>query len=349
MMVSGITGTSGVWTDVTPGGIDLDSTHNSNDNCGVQDILVAATNPSVMYALTGYQGCWRSLNYGLTWTKQSTGGGPLESGKAWGSAISSDGSFMLTALGNSAEGSPEGRRCIFRSTDGGVTWGRSANTGHDPYNVEICRFDNTRCIAGTHDDDFMLESLDSGVTWGDALDVGTGGTGGYVSYLQDANHAIYVGQDSDDVYLLTKSGTWSAAAITDLTNAGHAHGSYQMFPDDARGRFYHPAGSNTGADGMWTSDNNGANWTRRYSTSGQVAAIATATNLYGMFSFPNGNPGANARWITSARSDGVTWAGPTVPSGMTNGAKRFAVATDGSKWVVVAGCWNGGIWRYVEP
>jgi hypothetical protein len=45
----------------------------------------------------------------------------------------------------------------------------------------------------------------------------------------------------------------------------------------------------------------------------------------------------------------MTWAGPTVPSGMTNGAKRFAVATDGSKWVVVAGCWNGGIWRYVEP
>jgi hypothetical protein len=36
---------------------------------------------------------------------------------------------------------------------------------------------------------------------------------------------------------------------------------------------------------------------------------------------------------------------------MTNGPKRADVAKDPvtGKWAVVAGNWNAGIWRYVEP
>ncbi len=33
---------------------------------------------------------------------------------------------------------------------------------------------------------------------------------------------------------------------------------------------------------------------------------------------------------------------------MTNGAKRTAVAFDGSHYVIVSGNWNAGLWRYVE-
>jgi hypothetical protein len=35
---------------------------------------------------------------------------------------------------------------------------------------------------------------------------------------------------------------------------------------------------------------------------------------------------------------------------MTNGWKRAAVTVDpGGHRVIVAGCWNAGLWRYVEP
>lgn len=343
-----ISGTPGVWTNVTPGGVDLDSTHNSNDNAGVQDVLAHPTVPGLFYAFICYQGCWASSDYGLTWTKQSPAGGPLDFGKSWGSDIAPDGSYMLATLGSSAEGTPEGRRCIFKSTDAGVTWSRSADTGHDPYNVNICPFDKTQALACTHDDDSVLMSTDSGGTWSAAVDTATGGTGGYLSYLQDASHAIYVGQDSDDVYLLTKSGTWSSAAIATLANAGHGHGAYQGYRDAISGRYYHPSGSNTGEDGIWTSDDNGATFTQRYSASGESAIVATTSTLYSFFSFPNGNSGAAPHFTTSLRSSGTSWAANTAPSGMTNGAKRMAAGTDGAHWVILAGCWNGGIWRYVE-
>lgn len=344
---SGITGTSGVWTNVSNGSWDLDSTHNSNDNAGVQDILADPVTAGVFYTFLCYQGCWKSIDYGLTWAKQSTAGGPLDFGKPWGQDIAPDGSYMLATNGNSAEGTPQGHACVFKSTDHGVTWSRSADVGHDPYNVNICPSDQTQALVGSHNDDAVLMSTDSGATWSLAISGMTGGTGGYVQYLQDANHAIYIGQDTDDVYLLTKSGTWSSAAIATLTNAGHGHGAYQGYRDPTSGRYYHPAGSNTGEDGIWTSDDNAATFTQRYSASGESAIAATPLTLYAMFSFPNGNAGANPRFTTATRSGGTSWATNTSP-GMSNGAKRFAVGTDGARWVILAGCWNAGLWRYIE-
>ncbi len=341
----GIQGTAGAWTNVTPGGIDLNAASNGGDNFGVQDVLAAST-PGTFYAFACYQGCWKSTDYGLTWIKISPNGGPLDFGKAWGQDICA--TYMLATLGNSGEGTPEGRRCVFRSTDGGVTWNRSADTGHDPYNVHICPFDNTQVLAGTHDDDSILMSTDSGVTWSVAVDIGTGGTGFYVQYLQNSSTAIAVGQDSDDVYRLTKSGTWSSSAIASLANAAHGHGAYQGYRDPTSGRYYHPAGSNTGADGIWTSDDDGVTFTQRYSNSGESAIAATATVLYSMFSFPSGGGSTPPKYTTDDRSDGTTWPNGVTPAGMTNGAKRFAVGTDGARWAVLAGCWNGGIWRYVE-
>jgi hypothetical protein len=33
---------------------------------------------------------------------------------------------------------------------------------------------------------------------------------------------------------------------------------------------------------------------------------------------------------------------------MTNGSKRASVTFDGTRYIILAGCWNAGIWRYVE-
>ena len=46
---------------------------------------------------------------------------------------------------------------------------------------------------------------------------------------------------------------------------------------------------------------------------------------------------------------GTTWGSYTTkPANMTNGAKRAAVAFDGSHYVLISGNWNAGLWRYVE-
>jgi hypothetical protein len=343
-----IRGTVGVWTDVTPGGIDLADSSNGGDNFGVQDVLADSSVAGAFYVFTCYNGVYESTNYGLTWTKVS-GSSALDFGKAWGSAIAPDGSYMLASLGNSTEGSPEGRRCMFRSTDKGRTWTRSADVGFDPYNADVCAFDSTKVLIASHDNDHVGYSSDSGVTWTDTGAVGAGGTGGYVQFLHDSSTAIYVGQDTEDVYRGTRSGSsWTWGAIADLANAGHAHGVHQMYYDASNSAFYHPAGANNGQDGIWRSTNNGVNWTRVYSTELESAIAATATTMYSMRSFPVGSASYDPKFTTALRSAGTSWAVATSPSGMTNGAKRFATGTDGTNWVVIAGCWNGGIWRYRE-
>lgn len=341
-----ITGTSGVWTDITPGGIDLNPASNGNDNFGIQDPLADPIVPGRFYLGTCYNGLWWRPGFGMPWSRRSTVGDGVDFGKMWGMAIAPDGT-IYTALGGSLQGTPEGRKCIFKSTNGGVSFTRSTDTTKDPYNISLDPNDPTISLCGTHDDDSVLESTDSGATYSVVLDIGTGGTGGWVKHLSSTK-AIYVGQDADDVYLLTKSGTWSSAAIATLANCGHGHGAYQGYLDPITQRYYHPSGSNTGGDGIWTGETPWTTFTQRYSASGESAIIATTTTLYAMFSFPSGAGATNPRFTSDDRSDGTTWATNTDPPGMDNGAKSFAVATDGTRWEIIAGCWNHGLWRYVE-
>ena len=39
----------------------------------------------------------------------------------------------------------------------------------------------------------------------------------------------------------------------------------------------------------------------------------------------------------------------TAPDAMFDGWKRASVTFDGTHYVIVAGSWHAGIWRYVEP
>jgi hypothetical protein len=354
-----ITGTAGVWTNVTPAGINLTAGYsqtvvpgNVDDNYGVQDVLQDPANPSHFYAFVCYQGCWKSTNYGLTWTKVS-GTSVLDGGKNWGSGIAPDGSYMLNTCGNNFSGSPEVRRSFQRSTNGGVTWVQSADVGGDPYNVTVSPFDNTRVIAATHDNNHLLESTDSGVTWTDHGTVNAAIVhSGYVHYMHNSDTVLYVGQDGENTYRGTKSaGTWTWTQVTDLNDAGHYHGTHQIFHDAVNGAFFHTAGGGS-TEGIFKSTNNGVNWTRVYSTTEQTTLTGTPTMLYSMFAGPINGGSLNSNYTTATRNPGTSWAVSTDLSqtvGMNNGAKRIAVGTDGSRHVLVAGCWCAGIWRYIEP
>lgn len=352
---AGIIGTAGVWTDVTPPFIDLTAGYsqtivpgNTDDNYGVQDIKVHPFYPNVLYAFANYQGCLISRDFGATWAKQSEKGGPQDRGKNWGASVSLDG-VLFSMAGNDFTGSPEGRRTMQISRDGGITFVKSADTGGDPYNVECCPFDPRRAIGAHHDTNHFLETLDGGYTW---IDHGTVNAAishsGVAHYLHNADTVLYRGTDTDNTYRGTKSGpTWTWSQVTDLNNAGHAHGVSQIFYDRVNGAFFLPAGGSSNS-GIFKSTDNGQSWTNVYSTEVQTCLAATPSTLYSCYSFPINNGTQAPKFTSAPRNPGTSWATATNPAGMPNGAKSMAVTTDGTRWVIVAGCWCGGIWRYIE-
>jgi hypothetical protein len=345
-----------VWVDLTPAGIDLTPGYSqtvipgqNDDNFGVNEIVADPVTPGRLYMLVNYQGLWRSNNHGETWTKISTGGITyLDGGKGWAFDIAPDGTYMLAAVGNNFQGSPNGRMTVMRSTDGGVTWTKSASLGVDPYHISICPFDQTRVLVTNHDDDHVHESLDSGQTFTDMGVVNAAITNsGFIFYLDDADTAIYIGGDTDPSYRGTKSGgTWTWTLVSDLNNAAHIHGASQMFRH-AAGVYFHGSAANTGADGIYKSTNNGVNWTR-VSTIPSAAIIGTPTTLYSMASAPANTGDWDARFTTAPRNPGDTWAAPSDPTGMVNGAKRMAVTFDGTRRAIHVASWHGGYWRYIE-
>lgn len=339
-----ITGTSGVWSNVTPGGLSLVGADNGGDNYGVQDPLADPLVPARFYAFTCYNGVWESTDYGLTWAKVSTDG-KTETGKCWGSGIAPDGSYMLCTIGNSATYPTH----MLRSTDRGRTWTASASLGANPYNAMVSPYDATRAVCAFHETNHVFESLDSGVTWTDMGSVNAAITqSGYVFYVQNSDTLIYIGGDTDPSYRGTKSGgTWTWTLITALNLAGHQHGSCQLFYDATNSAVFHAAGSNNSHDGIYKSTDNGVTFTNVGFTTVEASIVGTASTLYAMWAAPLNTGSVDPKFTTAPRNPGTSWATTTSP-GMVNGAKRMAVGTDGSRWVVLAGCWHGGIWRYVE-
>src|SRR5271170_3630562 len=87
---------TGSWVNVTPAGFSMDHSIAHGDNYGVQDILVNPKQPGELFAFSCYEGVWKSGDYGVSWSKVSAAGGPLDHGKAWGSVIAPDASYMLS-------------------------------------------------------------------------------------------------------------------------------------------------------------------------------------------------------------------------------------------------------------
>lgn len=356
-----ITGTSGTWEEVTPGGIsadpDFDRGTSGEDNYGIQDICGTPLEPSIAYAFTCYQGMWRSTNFGASgsWYKYSAPGGPLDYGKNWGEACSLDGVLFATS-GNNADTQTggEGRKRVFRSYDGGITWSAPvANPGNvDPYNVAINPTNRYHLLSMSHDDDHLYESLNGGTTWVDSGQVVDGANSASLSsYVHWVTSTIALvvcqsGGGATEIGIFkcvrATSGTWTFTRVH--STASHDHGAHQICIDQANDWIYCPAEA-----GIYRSAYSGdlTSWTQVSSDICSAVAM-TGTKLYGIRGFPDQGSGTSPKFQIANRTSGNSWALQSDPGGMGNGGKTLYAMTDGNRWVLLAGCWNEGIWRYIE-
>jgi hypothetical protein len=85
------------------------------------------------------------------------------------------------------------------------------------------------------------------------------------------------------------------------------------------------------------------------STRHSAGIVGTPTTLYSTSNYAN-TMGFGPDLMRSNRTAGGTsWTADTPPSAMNNGWIAAAVVNDGTRWIVVSGNWNAGLWRYAEP
>lgn len=350
------------WTDVTPASINLDPTAFHADNYGVQDVVVDPARPSDLYAFTCFQGVWKSVDFGQTWTKINTGsnGSALDQGKLWTGAIDPNAQrdpstppALWTATGDSAAG-------VWMSVDGGVSWiahtvdnttaaqaSNNAYFGNDVYALDIDPGDSRHLIAGFHGYPGISESTDGGSTWTTIAVPGEIGASLYPFFVHTGAAATtrmtWLTQAQWDS---NTNGIWrtedAGATWTHVAPAlEHKHGSTQFF-QTGTGVVFVPS---VNPNGIFRSIDSGKTWLQ-VSTSLANAVFGTPDFIYSMDSFATGE--SYDPNLQSSLFSGNSWLPmPLVPA-MTNGAKRAAVTFDGLHYVIVSGNWLGGIWRYVE-
>jgi hypothetical protein len=351
-------GEIGVWENVTPAGVHLNGDYNADGNFGVQDVLADPARKSDLYVFICYQGVWRSTDYGLHWQRVSTGtnGDILDTGRPWGPAIDPNPArdaatppTLYTPNGWSGHGG------VFKSTDGGVNWtnyhltpGPANDAPDDLYDMDVDPYDSNHLIAGFHERPGVAESTDGGASW---KLIATQGGGSIYPFFIDTGTAeetrrTWFAQSQVDfgtatLWRTTDSGTsWT----TPTGSFSHLHGGVQIFRA-SDGTIYAP-----GLGGMHKSVDHGVTWKNLYQGN-PTGVVGTPNFLYGSQAagWPEKPGDANPALMIAPRSADETWMPMTAPAAMFDGWKRASVTFDGTHYVIVAGSWRAGIWRYVEP
>jgi hypothetical protein len=344
-------GPAGTWTNVTPSGICLDpncTAAGANNNYGVQGVYADPARPGTLYSPVTYQGLWKSTDYGLTWSKVVVTSGPAPMDHSRGNIrIAPDGSYMIAAALYPRNGIANG---AWKSLDGGQTWTRYTvgSTYDDLQNFSINPNDKSRVIASPHSPPFnMWESRDGGQTYANMGPAGNTSFGHY--FWIDDNTMLAIGDGDNGSGPGTWRGVRSGTAWpwtwtwTRVSTQQHWHGSSQIYIDPASGAIF-----TGGGYGIQKSVDGGRTWTV-VSTRYSGGIVGTATTLYSTSNYAN-TMGFGPDLMRSSRTAGGTsWTADTPPSAMNNGWIAAAAVNDGTRWVIVSGNWNAGLWRYVEP
>jgi RNA polymerase sigma factor (sigma-70 family) len=328
----------GQWEQVTPAGITLAARlPGIGDSYGVQDVLADPRHPGTFFAFACYQGCWKSTDWGTSWSHVSADG-HLEQGRPWSEAIAPDGSYLLACTG----GWRHAGGGVWRSVDDGRSWTTVPLAGddEDAYSLDIDAHDRGHAIAAVGLGNRVFESHDGGRSWAERTPSGAG-RGGYLFFITSTVW-LAVGQEGEGRG--TRRTTDSGASWTKVADLDHLTGQEQLYLDPERHDIYLPTRS-----GIHRSSDNGATF-QRVSTTGASTVCATQERLYAEFSWAT-TAALKPRVQSAPRNDGREWAALDSPSGLVNGAKRAAAVRDpaSGRWVILSGCWNAGLWRYREP
>jgi photosystem II stability/assembly factor-like uncharacterized protein len=350
-----VTGTPGIWEDVTPAGVSLDQENpGGGDNYGVQDVLADPARPGDLYAFICYQGVWRSTDFGITWKQVNLGSGW---GKPWGSAIDPNPNRdpntppVLYAGNSSAVG-------FLKSVDFGVTWTEQllpSSFGdfryQQVYSVDVDPNDKDHVIVAFHEAPDIGESTDGGKTWKKIPTPPEDGGGSYYAFFVNTGAAdttrttwfTLPQQNGNARALRTTDG---GATWTKLGQFQHHHGSAQLF-DAGAGTIYLAAME---PSGIHKSTDFGQTWTT-ISTISDGVITASRNQLYTSVGLGWGSVAdpVDPRLGSAPRGNDAMWSAIATPAGMVDGAKRIAVAPGAGHDVLVSGSWHAGIWRYVEP
>jgi hypothetical protein len=359
VQVSATPSTFGIWTNVTPAGVDLTSTLCSN--YGAKTVQVDAAHPSNLYTSFDCQGIWKSTDFGVTWA------GPINTGT--NAALVSDCSGGLTISPNSTASVPTVyQSCLrgnglgfWKSVDGGVNWISyvvSPTTRQDYYPPVVDPYDNNHLLMSGHEFDSVVESIDGGQTWSSVPLA----SGMLQTNLSPAVFFIDTGVAS------TTRGTWlwvgdqsgGATGTWRTTNSGiswirvdkNEHvGNTQIYQPDKSGVVYMVGNYSALGPGVLRSTDYGQTWTHVGNNNTESVVIGTSKNVYSMYGFPVGISGSvDPAFQVGAQPGTGTWAMPGTPGSLSlEGAAQFSVINDGTHNILIGAMWNSGVWRYVEP
>jgi hypothetical protein len=368
----------GHWVNVTPPSVALNGdfvvSGGQEFNYGAQEVVADPNTPGTFLVQITYQGVWRTRDYGATWARLGNGGGPMDTGRA-ALAIAPDGSYIISTLlypiGTFSNGA---WISLAPSTVGSkgdlgdqANWTRVSIPGVPDDDMGVFHIDpadKTHVFGQPHTPTgFFYESNDSGQTWTPHAMPANDNIAKLNLINSTTVVATYNFGDTGNPQLGKKSGsTWTWTEVVTKDESGKVvsgqqayHGSQQIFVDAANGNAIYLGGSAA----VTRSVDGGANWTKLNTPHDSEGIVATPTTLYSTHAFagttgfngssnfqhaPRGTANTGAGWVDDNSA-------AVVPASMNNGWLGAAVAQDTSstKWVIVAGCWDAGIFIYVEP
>ena len=367
---------TGEWINVTPASITLDPTATAGSspgfpaNYGAQQVVADPANPGTFLTTFTYQGVWRSVDYGATWTKLTAGDTDLDKGRP-AMEIAPDGSYLISTdlypIGGASNGAWKSVPPL------GTSWRRinipNVPNGDDLGAFSIDKGDKNHVIGQAHTaTGFFYESVDAGESWtAQALPSGTGSNTTQRLHMVDGSTllAVYDWSSGVNPRQGKRSGTtwpwtWSWTETTTKDEAGAAsagqtkfHGEQQLFVDPlnkVNGTSVIYLG---GPEGLHRSADGGLNWVKLNTPQAySQAVVATATKLYSVASFANNTSGFPPNLMTAPRTPGTPgaqWTSQTTPAAMNNGWLHADLALLGTHYVIVGGCWNAGLWIFIEP
>jgi photosystem II stability/assembly factor-like uncharacterized protein len=314
---------------------------NQPNNCAVD----ASGN---LFVGDGYMGVLKSANLDSTWTQSSNG-----INCTWGSQL------VITPKGtiffDDGYGTDQ-RQGVFRSTDGGTTWGPwygSSTTitinisktlisnlllmqnGYNSNLELLCTIGDTLISqGGTNGLNYVLISSDEGNTW---LGYGVGGTGGPTDFAFSANGNIYMSTFANGIYGSTTGGTsWSLKADGKKNFIGSS-----IIVNPITGRILTSGAFTNGGTGTYYSDDNGSTWDTCYNIGSGFLKVNSAGTIL-LLGSGNVHSGLNISTDNGVTFTNISGQKPAINDFFIDDSGKIVVATSNGVYYSID---NGVTWQ----